>query len=224
MNCIWVALIKDMICDKQFDCESCEFDKVLRNLCSKKKEDNSWQDNHERDLFENLFKQVQSETFDEKLIYLKNQLVLKNIFGNVYYLGINPILMHLLDDYDYVQQPEKKEIKKGQLIFTLEGRWGKKHFLSPTDFTIIERINFSRFRLQKWYAIIMINDIDQDGIQLSKDDWDAKKMSTILVLNDGFRNKPEIGQSMMDGGLKVKFLYQYFGNNKYIELLNRVFI
>jgi len=223
MNCIWTGFIKDLICDKQFECENCEFDKVLRNLCSKKNEENLIPERKNNNPIEKLLKQIQSENFDENIIYLKNQLVLKNIFGNTYYLGINPVVMHLLDDYDYVNQPDNNEIKKGQIIFTLEGRWGKKHFFSPVDFSIIEKINFSRFKLQKWYAIILLEDVDENKNQVTYDDWNKSKTNTLSLLNDYPILNADIGLSMMDGGKKVKYLFQYFGEKKYLELLNRVF-
>ena len=223
MDCIWTGLVKELICDKQFECENCELDKVFRKLCSKKNETNYQQINCELDLIEKYFKLVQSETFDESIIYLKSQLVLKNIFGNVYYLGINPVLLQLLDDYDIIHQSETNEIRKGQKILTLEGKWGKKDFISPADFTIIEKINFSRFRLHKWYAIIMMNEIDNDELQLSKEDWDYKKMQTLILLKDCSLHEPQIGQRMLDGGTKVRFFHQYFGGKKYQELLNRIF-
>jgi hypothetical protein len=228
MNCIWMAseLVKYKLCDRDFDCDNCEFDKVMMNLSVKLSENQTLKtayDLPDEDLLEKLIKRIEAEVFDEKVIYLKNQLVLKNLFGNAYYLGINPVLIYLLDDFSILHEFNNNEIKRDQIIFTLEGKWGMKQFISPIDFMVIEKINFSQFKLNKWYAIILFNGIDRDEYLLSMEEWTRKKYETISVLKKFLRKRPEIGQSMMDGGKKIKFLYQYLGKNNYLKLLNKIY-
>lgn len=224
MDCIWMGIVKELICNRNFDCENCELDKVFRNLAVIKNETVICPVKNYSELSDKLAQKIQSEIFDESLYYLKNQLVLKNIFGNVYYLGINPILFHFLDDFDFVKHSDTNEIKKGQQVFSIEGKWGIKKFISPFDFTIIEKINFSRFRLQKWYAIVLVENIDEDKIQFAKDEWQIEKNKTLSAINECKTGRPQIGQSMLDGGQKVQFLHQYFGNKKFIDLLNKTFV
>jgi hypothetical protein len=116
------------------------------------------------------------------------------------------------------------EIKRDQIIFTLEGSWGMKKFISPIDFMIIEKINFSQFSLNKWYAIILFNAIDRDDYLLSLEEWMKNKYETLSILKKHLKKNPDIGQSMMDGGKRIKFLHQYLGRNNYMNLLNRIFI
>jgi hypothetical protein len=219
-------LVKYKLCDKEFDCENCEFDKVIRNL-SVKLNDSSIKTNSAEsqngDIVERVIKRIEGETFDQKIFYLKNQLVLKNLFGNAYYLGINPIVLHLLDDFSALHEFNNNEIKKDQIIFTLEGTWGLKQFVSPVNFMIIEKINFSQFKLNKWYAIILFNETDKDDFWISEKEWNRKKNNSLTFLKDHLKCKPSIGQSMMDGGEKIKYLHQNLGGKKYLELLNTVF-
>jgi hypothetical protein len=229
MNCIWMSsdLVNYKLCDRDFDCENCEFDKVMMNFSVKLPENQTVKPDanvKEEDLLEKLIKRIESETFDEKVIYLKNQLVLKNLFGNAYYLGINPILIYLLDDFSSLHEFNNNEIKRDQIIFTLEGSWGLKKFISPIDFMIIEKINFSQFRLNKWYSIVLFNGIDRDENLLSLEEWTRKKYEALSTLKKHLKKNPEIGQSMMDGGKKTKFLYQYLGKNVYQNLLNKIYV
>ncbi|RPI72734.1 MAG: hypothetical protein EHM47_07585 [Ignavibacteriales bacterium] len=228
MDCIWMAsgLVKYKLCDKDFDCENCEFDKVMMNF-SAKLSDNQPQKStvemNDEDILEKLVKRIEAETFDEKIIYLKNQLILKNLFGNAYYLGVNPIVLYLLDDFSTLNDFNNNEIKRNQIIFTLEGSWGLKKFISPIDFMVIEKINFSQFKLNKWYAIILFNGIDREDYFLSLEEWTQKKYEALSYLKKNLNKNPDIGQSMMDGGKRIKFLHQFIGRNNYLNLLNKVY-
>jgi hypothetical protein len=88
---------------------------------------------------------------------------------------------------------------------------------------IIEKINFSQFTLNKWYAIILFNETDKDDFWISEKEWNRKKSNSLSILKEHLAGKPSIGQSMMDGGEKIKYLHQNLGRKKYLELLNTVF-
>ena len=228
LKCIWMEseLVKYKLCDKEYDCENCEFDKVLRNLSIKvndKPAGSVTGDVQTEDLVERLIERIENENFDEKILYLKNQLVLKNLFGNAYYLGVNPVVLYLLDDFDTIHEFNNNEIKRDQIIFTLEGKWGIKQFVSPINFMIIEKINFSQFKLNQWYAIILFNEFDKKDLLFSEEEWLEEKNNILLILNEHKIKKPQIGQSMMDGGEVVKYLYHYFGEKEYLKLLNGFF-
>ena len=55
-------------------------------------------------------------------------------------------------------------------------------------------------------------------------EWKLRKNDSLQLLNSFVKNKPDIGQSLMDGGEKIRYLHQYIGTAKYIKLLNEVFI
>jgi hypothetical protein len=148
---------------------------------------------------------------------------MKTLFGNAYYLGINPVVHYLLDDFSYIHEFNSNEIKRGQIIFTLEGKWGIKQFISPINFMIIEKLNLSQFKLNQWYAVILFNEADIENFRISQEEWSKEKNTTLSVLKEYITNKPYIGQSMMDGGEKIKYLHQYLGNKEYLKLLSRTF-
>ena len=88
---------------------------------------------------------------------------------------------------------------------------------------VIEKINFSQFKLNQWYAIILFNELDKKDLLLSEQDWLKEKSNILSILNEYKINKPQIGQSLMDGGEIIKYIYQYLGDKEYSKLLNRVF-
>jgi len=226
MNCIWIGLLKYKLCSQEFDCGNCEFDKVFRSLSAKMNDNNYIAHSvnvMNDDLLDNLIAKIENEIFDEKVFYLKNQLVIKNLFGNAYYLGVNPIVQYLLDDFDSIHDFYNNEIKKDQIIFLLEGKWGMKQFISPVNFMIIEKINFSPFKLNKWYAIVLFSELDRENLLLSENDWFIEKNNVLSILKEYKINEPQIGKSMMDGGEKIKYLHHYLGREKYLKLLNDAF-
>ena len=128
MNCIWMAseLVKYKLCERDFNCDDCEFDKVMRNLSVKLEDNQSFKtasEGQNEDLLEKLIRRIEDEVFNEKVVYLKNQLVLKNLFGNAYYLGINPIVLYLLDDFCDLHEFNNNEIKRDQIIFERFLQW-----------------------------------------------------------------------------------------------------
>ncbi len=227
MKCIWMTSqqVAYKLCDKEYDCENCEFDKIFKNHSSKMNEQGAEHNTANIDLLDSLIKRMEDECFDDKLIYLKNQLVAKKLFGNAYYLGINPIILCLLEDVNSIQEFPKNDIKKDQVIFTLEGSWGKKDFISPINFLIIGKISLApkKFNQNKWHSVILFNDNEINDIQLTKNDWVIEKNNIVLYLKNLLKSKPGIGSSLMDGGEPVRYLYQYLGKKEFLNLLNGIF-
>ncbi len=225
LNCIWMSSnhVAYKLCDKKFDCENCEFDKAIRNL--------SMQNSNEEikrnslDAAASALSKLEKETYDGKIIYLENQLAVKKLFGSTYYLGINPMLLPLLDDINCIEGFDDNIVSKNQFIFKIKGKWGEKNFYSPLNFVLIEKMDFSKgeLPLNKWLAVALINEFEDDIISLSFDDWQIKRNNSLNLLNSIIKGKPEIGVSLMDGGEKINHLYQYTGANKYLHLINNVF-
>jgi hypothetical protein len=226
LKCIWMTSqqVAYKLCDKEFDCENCEFDKIFRNRSTKIERQNSGESVN-NDLLESAIKRIEDETFDDNLIYLKNQIVVKNLFGNAYYLGVNPILIYLIESVNSIKEFPGNNIKKDNIIFTLEGNWGKKDFISPINFLIIGKISVSpnKFNQNQWHSVILFDENEISNIQLTKDEWILEKTNIISILKNQMKNKPGIGKSLMDGGQPVEYIYQYIGKNKFLQILNEVF-
>jgi len=223
LNCIWMTseLVKYKLCDKEFDCENCEFDKVFRNLSIKMNDKNN-PGTKNKDLVERLIKRIENENYDDKVLYLKNQLIMKNLFGNAYYLGINPVVHYLLDDFSYIHEFNSNEIKRDQIIFTLEGKWGIKQFISPINFMIIEKLNLSQFKLNQWYAVILFNEADIENFRISQEEWNKEKNTTLSILKDYIQNDSN-GEVYtikgIEGAGKTSLAYELFSNYNNVVLL-----
>ena len=227
LHCIWTSSnhVAYKLCDKEFDCENCDFDKAIRNLSVQNNFEENKEDKH-KDILLDTISKVENENYDDKICYLDNQLIIKKLFGPTYYLGLNPLLFHLFDDVCNIEGFEEDIISKGQFLFKIKGRWGEKNFYSPLNLILIEKLNFGRGQLplNNKLAVILVNDFEDCVNSMNVSEWKLRKNDSLQLLNSFVKNKPDIGQSLMDGGEKIRYLHQYIGTAKYIKLLNEVFI
>ncbi len=155
MKCIWMAsgIIEYKLCDNQFDCENCSFDKVIGNLSNEKE----IQFNGITNVANIIFDKLQSIRYDDKIIYLKNNFIAKEICHDTFYLGINPIFVSFLDIVRSTMVYESgKNIFTGQQIIQILGEWGSVSLSAPMNFLIYDKVGDptdNPFKSQ-WFAII----------------------------------------------------------------------
>ncbi|HVO73120.1 MAG TPA: hypothetical protein VMT35_03790 [Ignavibacteriaceae bacterium] len=226
LSCVWMTsgLVSYKLCSLQFDCDNCEFDKAFRNDLKLIPEKNSAEKVNESNPADVLLTKIKSEHFDEKLIYLNNQLVMKKIFGNAYYLGINPVILLMINNVNLIGITNENNIKKGQAILNIEGSWGKKEFISPLDFLMIEKFSLmpAAINLNKWFAILISDETIESQYNFAR--WNEEKDRFIQNFKMSLNAHPEIGKTLMDGGEKLKSIDRILGKKEYLELINGVFI
>lgn len=221
LKCIWMAsqVIEYKLCDNKFDCENCMFDKVMRNLINKQ---------------EAPFKEVgcivdvvsdklKNIKYDDKIIYLKNNLVAKEICSNTFYLGINPILNCFFDTVNSISINDTiKNISTGQQIIQISGIWGTVSISSPVKILIHDKVSNTNDNplMNQWHAIVGIENRELLRGRLSREEWDSIHLRALSIVEEIKSEVPKVGDTMMDGGNQIKFLHQLVGTKKYIIILN----
>lgn len=221
LKCIWMTsgVIDYKLCDNNFDCENCPFDKVIRNLSNVKET----QFNGIVDAANTIFNKLQSIKYDNNIMYLKNNLIAKEICANTFYLGINPILVCFLDNVNSMIVDEcRKNISAGQQIIKIDGDWGSVSISSPINFLIYNKVGDPTDNPIKsqWFAIMGAIHQDVLSSKLRKEEWDKMHAKAISVITEIKTQIPKVGDTMMDGGTQIKFLHQLVGKNRYIDMLN----
>ena len=226
LHCIWMASnhVDYKLCDKEFDCDKCEFDKAIRNLSGQ----NNIEVNGElkqKDILIDTISKIENESFDEQIFYINNQLTIKKLFGPTYYLGLNPLLLPLFDDVISIEGFEDDVVSKDQFLFKVKGKWGEKNFYSPINLILVEKLNFNKNRLpiNNRLAVILINDFEDNISSMGLDEWNFKKNNSLQLLKSYVQANPDIGNSLLDGGERIKYLYQYLGTAKFLKLIDKVF-
>ena len=221
LKCIWMTsgVIDYKLCDNNFDCENCPFDKVIRNLSNEKET----QFNGMVDAANTIFNKLQSIKYDNNIIYLKNNLIAKEICANTFYIGINPILVSFLDNVNSMIVDEcRKNISTGQQIIQINGDWGSVSISSPINFLIYNKVGDptdNRLKSQ-WFAIMGAVHQDVVGSRLHQKEWDRMRAKAIGAIAEIKTQVPKVGDTMMDGGTQIKFLHQLVGKKRYIDMLN----
>jgi hypothetical protein len=226
LKCIWMSssVVEYKLCDKDFDCENCQFDKVIRNLAVDSKQQTSTGDNSVS-VLDSLMKKVKNQVYESKNIYLRSQLMVKHLFADTYYLGINPIVLLFLDNINSVKDAgHQGYILKNQALFRVEGEWGYITFISPMNFTLLDKLNLNAEDIlsNKWFAIISADEPEISTARIDRDQWYSNQVNSLNLLNDYKLNTPKIGTTLMDGGVPVKNLNRLLGNTEYLKVLSKL--
>ena len=221
LKCVWMTsgVIDYKLCDNDFDCENCPFDKVIRNLCNEKETLFNGIVNDANTIYNKL----QSIKYDSNIIYLKNNLIVKEICANTFYIGLNPILVNLLDNVNSMMIDEcRKNISVGEQIIQIKGDWGSVCISSPINLVIYNKVGDTTDNSLKteWFAIMGAVHQDVLSSKLHQKEWDKMHAKAIGAIAEIKTQLPIVGETMMDGGSQIKFLHQLIGNKKYIDILN----
>jgi hypothetical protein len=214
-------VIEYKLCDNNFDFENCLFDKAIRNLINIEPEEHT-----SKNIVSTISQKLNNLKYNDKTIYLKNSLIAKELCRDTFYLGINPILECFLD-YEYSVQlnESRKGIHPGEKLIIISGDWGDITVSSPIDLVVYDKIGntTSNSFNSQWFAIIGDSKQSIPNSKLSKIEWEKSLDKAINSIEEIKTNIPAVGDTMMDGGTMIKFLYQLVGSKKYVELLNSLF-
>lgn len=226
LKCIWMAsdLVDYKLCDRDFDCENCQFDKVMRNLSSR----STGKIEFSAEPFEKIDKilnDLKKDGNKSNLIYLKNNLVLKHLFAKTYYIGLSSVILTFLDNINSVEHlSEENHIEPDDGILRITGNWGTVVIKSPIKYTALENLNVnSAFQSgHKWFALIEISPEEVTAKKLSHNKWLTEQTGIIDLLNEYKINIPFVGFTMQDGGEPIKYFHQLIGKDEYKRIVEKL--
>lgn len=223
LKCIWMAsqVIEYKLCDNQFDCENCRFDKVMRNLLNEKETQNTDLSN----IANTISSKLRGIKYDNKIIYLKNNLIAKEICKDTFYLGINPILISFLDSVSSLSVSEsRKNILTDQPVIQILGEWGSVSLSAPMNFMIYDLLDFPIETLLEFQWVAIIGAVNQEisNGKLYQEEWQTMHEKALTTIEEIKSHLPQVGNTMMDGGIQIKFLHQLVGKKRYVNILNSI--
>ena len=229
MKCIWMSsnTVEYKLCDKNFDCDNCVFDKIMRNINPGASGAGSAADDDSgKNIIQRKIDMLKLINYSPGYYYLKNSVVLKKLFDRTYYLGLDKSAYLFLDNLkEYEFQSTGSGIKKDKPLLKLWGEWGEADVLSPVSFLIVDKLkhNINDFRVNSWLSLVEADSDEIERYRLSEDEY-MQKMEGLSVKLKEFEDEYSfLGERMNDGGIKVKFLYQVTGVKKYRQFLDSLF-
>ncbi len=226
LDCIWIgsSIIEDKLCNREFDCENCPLDKVLKNLFS----DSNYKSNYELQsttFLDNMINRIEETSFDPKLIYLRNNLVVKNIYANIFYLGLNPLITNLLENIVQVKEYMRKVyFVKDEKILSIEGEWGNIAFQSSINFLLLDKLDWSSegVKMNKWIALVAINQNELSDNLISHNQLQTKQTKILNMLKEYKECCLIINSDFYDNNEKIRYFYQLIGNDEYVNIINNI--
>ena len=229
LNCIWMIsnMIGVKLCEKQFDCESCPLNIIMRNLTdADSKEIINNLELSDTAFIDFIIAKISAAEFQNNLIYLTNNWMLKHLYADIYYLGINSMVTPLLEDIINIKEYMKRVyFIKGQKLLVLEGSWGKISLTVPMNFLLLDKLNWSpeEINANKWIALIVANQNEIQDAAISTDHWKLNKAKLTNLFKEYKEYCLMISSHNGDNGKKLNKFYKLIGNSEYIKLLDNIF-
>ena len=224
LKCIWMdSLIKYKLCDKHFECDNCLFDKVMRNV---KLELEDIESDSSTNIIAQKLKRLSELEFSHNFIYLKNNLIVKNLFGNTYYLGISPLAYTLLDHCTgFNCCKDGTPVQPHNPIAQFLGKWGTYKLLSPLNFYCLGRLKqeIQNSTPQEWFLLIEANPADIESAKISIAEYNLKSKEVELFLSQIDEDMRNTQSDNINKNAEISRLCQLLNDELYLKLLRILF-
>jgi len=228
LKCIWMSsnTVEYKLCDKNFDCDNCVFDKSMRNIYTAPENVPDENKYIPKNIIRKKTDFLRTIKFSPGIHYLNNSIVLKKLFDRTYYLGLDKPAYLFLDNmtgYEFLNS--ESGVKKGDALLKLTGEWGEAKVLSPIDLTIVDKLkhNVEDLGVNAWLSLVEANSEEINNSEFAEKEYMCNIDHLKIKLYE-FENQFDfLGTRMKDGGIEVKFLYQAVGIRKYNEFLKSLF-
>jgi hypothetical protein len=221
IKCLWMkcGAVEYKLCDKNFDCENCSFDKQMMTELKLKGSVN--------EEIENIFGiGKRTLSFAHPYYHFHCGLTARNLLANNYYMGLEPFIANFIDKNSLLKYcSPKRSIKKGEPILNISNGWGEVNVLSPFNFHFVEKleVNKSLMRGFHWFAIIEAERYEILGNSINKKHFFDKLYETKLNLLNLMRTSDSAGNTMYDGGKIIENWSDILGKHTYRNLLEKLF-
>lgn len=224
IKCIWMknGTVDYRLCDMNFICDNCLFDKKVRSVLSKF--NSGIEDKISSFSFETIFElDINSIPFTHPYYRFGNSIVLKYFIGNNYYIGLEEFFTKIVDGSCVAKfSSEIPEVHAGDLILKLSGKWGELNITAPFDFRFIEQFEptdvFTKGK--RWFGIIEAD--KKKFLHITTNSAKDKFENVKKKLRKYYINSNQIGVTMYDGGESLKHLYQIIGKKEFLKLVKKL--
>ena len=217
------------ICDKDFDCDNCAFDKAIHGRGASNGLTKNGRANGTRNKSPkfNIAQEIPAE-----LIFSKNHVWLKKIESDYFFLGVDHFAQNIIKKITTFQFPfVGSKISKGEPIVSILGEWGVASIPSPIN-CVIQKINsellldvgkfFSDDIYQTWLLKVKATEIINQSL-FHKSEKYKEQLNEVITNIKNIAGTSKIGATMYDGGELISNLPDHLNKKEYVHLLNLIF-
>jgi len=228
LKCIWFSAnyAGEKLCNQNFDCDNCSFDKEMKNRRTQQENQGLFQ-NPEQNLLEEVIHKLNALKHIEYPSHycFNNCFILKKFIGDTYFLGFNPVVNVLLDNITSTGiNVNKQTYQKGENVFNIEGDWGNVFVTAPFDFSFESEILPISVKPEngKWIGFIKSSYENIKSVSINRDEYIKSIDSICGSLKKYIKKHITVGVTMYDGGERLKYIYQVIGKENYIKILLQI--
>jgi hypothetical protein len=229
LNCIWIStnLVKDKLCNNNFDCDNCSFDKDMRK--SKVRAELTGIDGFfsEHNLLDDVIDKLNSLkdfTYPANHNFI-NCFVVKKFLGDTHFLGFSPVMSIIMDNITNTgKYGANHAYAKDDKFIKIDGDWGSIDIISPFDFALESELLPVNLKPEsgKWIGIIKTQFNNFDYANSGRENYFKSIDSVCGNLRKYVKKYVTVGTTMYDGGERLKYLYQIIGKENYLKLLHLI--
>jgi hypothetical protein len=221
IKCLWMNCnaVDYKLCDKNFDCENCEFDRKFRSRLNKKE--------NIREEIESIF-DVGHYTvpFTHPHYHFDCGLMIRNFLGNNFYLGLEPYMVKLIDrtsEISYIS--DNSLIFRGDPLLTIQNGWGGVNLTSPFSFRFVEKLDLNNIFSNgiRWFAVIEAEKSDVIYYSNNEKKYYEKMYNTKAMMKEYASASETTGTTMHDGGMPLEHWSDIIGKGNYRKLMTKLF-
>lgn len=226
VKCVWMknGIIDYRICDFNFECEKCPFDKRIE---SEIKEHKNKSVNESLNFFyDTLFdKENKTSHFSHPYYHFDNGLLLKNFIDDNYYIGFEQYVTNIIDGNCVLSYAsDSNYIARGEKLLDIRGNWGSVILISPLPLIFIEKFDLTDLVTadKRWFGIVEAKKKDIKKA-MSSDEYSMDKINkTKSIIREYIVNSADLslGQTMYDGGKPETNLMRSVGTENYKNILD----
>jgi hypothetical protein len=221
IKCLWMkcGAVDYKICDKDFECENCYFDK---HMLSELKIKGSVQEE-----IENMFSIGEhAVSFTHPYYHFSSGLTVRNFLANNYYIGVEPFIAKFIDKHSLLKYSTSNIIvNEGEPILSISNGWGEVSVISPFNFCFVEKLDINNIFSKdlRWFAIVEAERHEILSSSINKKSYFDKLFETKLNLINLLRTYESAGATMYDGGTVLESWPDILGKSTYKSLLEKLF-
>jgi glycine cleavage system H lipoate-binding protein len=246
VKCIWMStgLVDYKLCEKNSDCDNCEFYKIMREEAFNMSRKSIYADASKDEVmnFDSYKKKIHSMVhnyrFYKRNLYYSKDLWIKTEERTAI-IGLNSFIRNLLpQNISFIFPVIGSKIKQGHPIFWLSIGNNIISIKAPVS-GIVKKVNNNSINFlnnisdseydEGWLVSISLSNFEKEKYKLCNFDQitintakeaDRIEKNFLSAVQDNYSN---IGPTMHDGGAETNDIYGMLGESRYLELINSLF-